>query len=170
MTRKTSTVAFLLFACSTLLAASAEAAALHPDGPTATYRGFGPSQPTADGYICALFDSFGVRVGSVQFHADGRIDLKLGTEEAHYRALTPGITDFHDLDWSAFPEIPKEFKKADYRLMVFSGRFVVGDNTTEVMPFTELADDISVVEARCVYIVDGAGNVVFCLNCIFTLA
>jgi hypothetical protein len=170
---KTLRGAALLLGCALLLTTSAWAAApgIHPDGPATTYRGWGPSVLTADGYVCTLFDSLGVRVGSVQFHDDGRIDLTLGTEQAHFVAQAEGFTDFHDLDTNVFPDIPKQFKAKDgYRLMTFTGRFAVGANTAVDDPVTDLAKTISVVEARCVYVVDSAGNIVFCLNCIFTVS
>jgi hypothetical protein len=169
---RTLRTATFTIACAVWMTAAAWAAAPHPDGPATTYRGWGPSAATADGYICTIFDSLGVRVGAVQFHADGRIDLTLGTEQAHFALTAPaGFTDFHDLDTTTFPSIPKKFTAQDgYRLMIFSGRFSVGENMTVAGPITSLASSISVVEARCVYVVDSAGNVVFCLNCIFTMS
>jgi hypothetical protein len=165
-------VAALVFAGAVWFTSAAWAAGgIHPDGPSTTYRGWGPSVPTPDGYVCTLFDSLGVRVGSVQFHSDGRIDLTVGTEQAHFVAHTAGITDFHDLDTAAFPSIPNQFKSKDgYRLMTFTGRFQVGANVAVAQPVTDLAKTTSVVEARCVYVVDSEGNVVFCLNCIFAMS
>ena len=168
---KTPRMAMFVLACAFVLTTPCWAAGLHPDGPATTYRGFGPSVPTTDGYVCTIYDSFGVRVGSVQFHADGRIDLTIGTEQAHFVTNPVGFGDIHDLDTATFPDIPKQFKSKDgYRLMVFTGRFEVGVNTAVGTPETRLADDISVVEARCVYVIDSAGNVVFCLNCVFTIS
>ena len=168
---KTARRATFVLGCALVLTTSAWAAGLHPDGPATSYRGWGPSVPTADGYVCTIFDSFGVRVGSVQFHSDGRADVTVGTEQAHLVANPVGFTDIHDLDNATFPDIPKQFKSKDgYRLMVFTGRFQIGTNTVVGMPETDLADSISVVEARCVYIIDSAGNVVFCLNCMFTIS
>jgi hypothetical protein len=126
---------------------------------------------TADGYVCSIYDSLGVRVGSVQFHADGRVDLSVGTAQAHFVTNPVGFTDVHDLDTAAFPDIPRQFKSKDgYRLLVFTGRYQVGANMAVGTPETELADGISVVEARCVYVIDSRGNVVFCLNCMFTIS
>jgi hypothetical protein len=169
---KTLRTATFAIACAVWMTAAAWAAAPHRDGPATTYRGWGPSVVTADGYICTIFDSLGVRVGEVQFHADGRIDLTLGTEQAHYALTAPaGITTFHDLDTTTFPSIPKKFRARDgYHLMIFTGRFSVGENMMVDAPITALARSISVVEARCVYVVDSAGNVVFCLNCTFTVS
>jgi hypothetical protein len=99
------------------------------------------------------------------------MDLTLGTQQANFWADPVGITNFHELDMATFPSIPKQFKsKAGYRLMTFTGRFAVGENLGVDEPVTELAETVSVVEARCVYIVDSAGNVVFCLNCIFSVS
>jgi hypothetical protein len=166
-TFKTATFAF---GCALMLSTAAWAAGMHPDGKATTYRGWGPSVATTDGYACALHDALGVRVGAVQFHADGRIDVTLGTEQAHFVANPIGLTDIHNLDIATFPDVPRAFRNGNYRLMVFTGRFQVGANMAVGTPETALADSISVVEARCVYIVDSAGNVVFCLNCIFTIS
>jgi hypothetical protein len=167
---KTARRATFVLGCALVLTTSAWAAGLHPDGPATTYRGGGPSVATADGYVCTIFDSLGVRVGSVQFHADGRIDVTVGTEQAHFATNPVGFTDIHPLDTATFPDIPKQFRTNGYRLMVFTGRFQVGANMVVTAPVTDFASSISVVEARCVYIVDSAGNVVFCLNCIFTIS
>jgi hypothetical protein len=168
---KTLTGAGFVLGCALVLTTPAWAISTHPDGAATTYRGWGPSVPTADGYACTIYDALGVRVGSVQFHADGRIDVTLGTEQAHFVTNPVGFADIHDLDTATFPDIPKQFQsKGGYRLMVFTGRFQVGVNTAVGTPETELADRISAVEARCVYIIDSAGNVVFCLNCTFTIS
>ena len=167
---KTARRATFVLGCALVLTTSAWAAGLHPDGPATTYRGGGPSVPTADGYVCTIFDSLGVRVGSVQFHADGRTDVTVGTEQAHFVTNPVGFTDIHNLDTATFPDIPKQFRNNGYRLMVFTGRFQAGANMTVGTPETDFADSISVVEARCVYVIDSAGNVVFCLNCIFTIS
>lgn len=171
---KTSTFAAVLFACAAVLTSPAWAASgKHPDGAAATYRGWGPSNQLADGYECTLFDSLGVRAGSVAFHTDGTIDLALGTEQAHFQATVSGVTAIYDLDAvaDAFPSIPSQFKsKGGYRIMIFTGRFAVGENIFVINPVTELAQSISVVEARCIYIIDTDGNVVFCLNCAFVVS
>src|SRR5262249_58381168 len=168
--RKTLRGAPFVLGCALVLTTPAWAAGLHPDGPATTYRGWGPSVPTAGGYVCTIFDSLGVRVGSAQFHADGRVDLTVGTEQAHFVTNPVGFTDIHPLDSATFPDIPRQFRSNGYRLMVFTGRFQVGANMTVGTPETELADSISVVEARCVYIVDSAGNVALCLNCMVTIS
>src|SRR6266496_4397257 len=99
MAMKTLKTVTLVFACAVWLTSPAWAAGgIHPDGASTIYRGAGPSVPTADGYVCTLFDAHGVRVGAVQFHADGRIDLTVGTEQAHFAAGAPGLTDLHDID------------------------------------------------------------------------
>jgi hypothetical protein len=166
---KTLRGAAFVLGCTLVLSTPAWAA-VHPDGPATTYRGGGASVPTADGYICTIYDSLGARVGSVQFHADGRIDVTVGTEQAHFVTNPVGFTDIHAMDTATFPDVPKQFRNGGYRLMTFTGRFQIGANMTVGTPETELADSISVVEARCVYVIDSAGNVVFCLNCIFTIS
>lgn len=163
----------VLFACATLLSSPAWAASgKHPDGPAATYRGWGPTEILADGYECSLFDSLGVRAGSVAFHGDGRLDLAIGTEQAHFQAASIGVTSFHDLDAVAdsFPSIPQKYRGKGYRIMIFTGRFAVDENVFVIEPVTELAESISAVEARCVYIVDADGNVLFCVNCTFVIS
>jgi len=169
---KTLRGAALLFACTVWLTstASAQNPNTHPDGPSTTYRGWGPSALTADGYECTLFESRGVRVGSAAFHRDGRVDLTLGTEQAHFVMARGGLATFYPIDIASFPSIPDRFKSGRYQLMVFAGRFVVGENLFVNGPVTDLAKGISIVEARCVYITDLAGNVLFCLNCIFTIS
>jgi hypothetical protein len=169
---KTLRIATVLAACAVSLGLAAGArAATHPDGASTTYRGWGPTALSADGYACTLFDSSGVQVGSVAFHGDGRIDLTLGTEQAHFQAAPIGLTDVHELDPASFPDLPARFKdKQGYRLLTFTGRFAVGVNMDAVEPVTQLAKNISVVEARCVYVIDDAGNVVFCLNCLFAVS
>ena len=164
--------AALLFAFAVLLTStsSAQTSRTHPDGPSATYRGWGPTVLTADGYECTLFDSRGVRVGSAAFHSDGRIDLTVATEQAHFVAAPVGLTTLHPMDLASFPSIPAQFRNDRYQLMVFTARFAVGENFFVNAPVTELATSISVVEARCVYIIDRAGNVVFCLNCTFVIS
>ena len=160
----------ILFACMAIVNATPVEAAMHPDGQATLYRAWGPTVPTQDGYLCPLFDSFGVQLGSVQFHFDGRADLTIGTEQAHFIGQTMGFVAFGPLDTFGFPDIPKQYRKDGYRLMTFSSRMAVGVNMFVVQPATPLAQSISVVEARCVYIVDSAGNVVFCLNCLFVLS
>lgn len=168
---KTFKFATLLIACAAMLALPAWAAnGRHPDGPAATYRGWGPTDLLADGYQCTLFDSLGVQTGAVAFHDDGTIDLTLGTQQARFQATSAGVKAIYDLNSvaDAFPSIPQQYKsKGGYQIMVFAGRFAVGQNLFPVAPVTQLAQSISVVEARCVYIIDGNGNVVFCLNCSF---
>jgi hypothetical protein len=170
---KMSRLTTVLFACATLLSSPAWAAnGKHPDGPAATYRGWGPTDLLADGYECSLFDSLGVRAGSIAFHSDGTLDLSIGTEQAHFQAAPVGVTQFYDLDAVAdsFPSIPQKYRGKGYRIMTFTGRFAVGENIFVIDPATELAESISVVEARCVYIVDADGNVLFCLNCTFVIS
>ena len=159
--------AFLVLLTST---ASAQTPRTHPDGPSTTYRGWGPTVLTVDGYECTLFDSMGVRVGSVAFHNDGRADLNVGTEQAHFVAAPAGLTTLHPMDVASFPSIPTQFRNGRYQLKVFAARLAVGANLFVIAPVTELAQSVSVVEARCVYIIDLAGNVVFCLNCMFTVS
>ena len=159
--------AFTVFVTST---SSAQTPRTHPDGPSTTYRGWGPTVLTADGYECTLFDSMGVRVGSVAFHNDGRADLNVGTEQAHLVAAPVGLTTIHPMDVASFPSIPTQFRNGRYQLKVFTVRLAIGANLFVNAPVTELAESVSVVEARCVYIIDLAGNVVFCLNCMFTVS
>src|SRR5262245_24520512 len=159
---KTLGVAILL-ACIALVNSTPAAAGTHPDGKSATYRAWGPTALTQDGYACALFDSLGVQVGAVQFHADGRVDVTIGAEQAHFIGQTMGLTAFHPLDIVAFPDIPRQYRRDGYQMMTVTARMAVGANTIVAAPSTPLAQSISVVEARCVYIVDSAGNIVFCL-------
>ncbi len=171
MTKGIKTLAItILFACMALVNSTPAEAGTHPDKPSTTYRAWGPTVATQDGIICTLFDSFGVQLGSVQFHADGRADLTIGVEQAHFIGQTMGLTAFHPLDTFAFPDIPRQYRKDGYRLMTVSSRMAVGVNTIVALPSTPLAQSISVVEARCVYIVDSDGNIVFCLNCVFVLS
>jgi hypothetical protein len=169
---KTLRGAAFLFACTVWLipTAWAQSPGIHPDGPATTYRGGGPTVLTADGYTCTLFESHGVRVGSATFHSDGRIDLTLGTEQAHFVAAPVGLTTLYPIDVASFPSIPTRFRNNSYQLMVFTGRFAVGQNLFVNSPVTDLGKSISVVEARCVYVIDLAGNVQFCLNCVFTIS
>jgi hypothetical protein len=160
----------ILFACMAIVNSTPAEAGMHPDGPATIYRAWGPTVPTQDGYACTLFDSFGVQVGSVQFHADGRADVTIGTEQAHFIGQTMGLAAFHPLDTFGFPDIPKQYRKDGYRLMTYSARMAVGENMSVASPSTSLAQSISVVEVRCVYIVDSAGNIVFCLNCLFVVS
>ena len=90
--------------------------------------------------------------------------------ESQQRSIVIGFTDIHPLDTATFPNIPRQFRTDRYRLMVFTGRFQIGANMAVAEPATDFANSISVVEARCVYVIDSAGNVVFCLNCIFTIS
>ena len=164
--------AAFLFAFTILLisTSSAQTPRTHPDGPSTTYRGWGPTVLLADGYECTLFDSMGVRVGSAAFHSDGRIDLTVATEQAHFAAAPVGLTTLYPMDLASFPSIPSQFKNERYQLMVFAARFAVGTNLFVNAPVTELAKSVSVVEARCLYIIDQAGRVVFCLNCSFIIS
>src|SRR5215470_5980089 len=122
--------AAFLFAFAVLLTvtSSAQTPRTHPDGPSTTYRGWGPTVLTADGYECTLFDSMGVRVGSVAFHNDGRADLNLATEQAHFVSAPVGLTTLHPMDVASFPSIPTQFRNGRYQLMVFAARFVIGAN------------------------------------------
>jgi hypothetical protein len=161
----------ILFACTALVSSTPAQAATHPDGRSTTYRGWGATALTQDGYVCALFDSFGVQAGSVEFHADGRIDVTIGAEQARFIAQPVGVAAFHPLDTATFPDIPRQYRGRDgYQIMTYTARLVVGVNLSVASPTTPLAQSISVVEARCVYIVDSDGNVVFCLNCAFVLS
>ena len=164
--------AAFLFAITVLLTStsSAQTSRTHPDGPSTTLRGWGPTVPTADGYECTLFDSMGVRAGSAAVHGDGRIDLTVATEQAHFQMTRVGLTSLHPIDVASFPSIPQRFRDERYQLLVFAGRGVVGENLFVNAPVTEFAESISVVEARCVYIIDRAGNVVFCLNCMYVIS
>src|SRR5215475_9385200 len=161
---KTLRGAAFLFACAVWLISTAWAQerSTHPDGPSTTYRGWGPAELTADSYTCTLFESRGVRIGSATFHSDGRIDLTIGAEQTHFVAAPVGLSTHYPIDVSSFPSIPSRFRNDRYQLMVFTGRFAVGENLFINGQPTELASSISVVEARCVYIVDLAGNVQFC--------
>jgi len=160
----------ILIAGGALVHSMPAEAGTHPDGPSTTYRGWGQTVRTQDSYICTLFDSFGVQVGSAEFHADGRVDVTIGAEQAHFIGQTMGLVALHPLDTFAFPDIPRQYRKDGYQLMSFSARMAVGVNTIVASPLTPLAQSISIVEARCVYIVDSAGNVVFCLNCVFVVS
>jgi hypothetical protein len=164
--------AAFLFAFTVLLnsTSSAQTSRTHPDGPATTYRGWGPTVLIADGYECTLFDTMGVRVGSAAFHRDGRIDLTVATEQAHFQMTPVGLTTLHPIDVASFPSIPAQFRNERYQLLVFAGRGVVGANLFVNAPVTEFAESISVVEARCVYIIDQAGNVVYCLNCMYVIS
>src|SRR5262245_8578133 len=171
MTKRIKTLGVaILFACTVLVSAIPAEATPHPDGQSTTYRGWGAALRTQDGYICSLSDSLGAQVGSVEFHADGRVDLTIGAEQAHFVAQPVGFTDVHPLDTAAFPDIPRQYRSNGYQIMTFTARLAVGVNTSIASPLTPLAQRISVVEARCVYIVDSAGNVVFCLNCVFVVS
>src|SRR5262245_58245836 len=160
----------ILFACMAIVNSTPAEAGTHPDGPPTTYRAWGPTLLTQDGYACTLFDSFGIQVGSVQFHSDGRVDVTIGAEQAHFIARPVGITGFSALDTASFPDIPRQYRNGGYQMMTFSARLAVGVNMIVASPPTPLAQSISTVEVRCVYIVDSAGNIVFCLNCVFVLS
>lgn len=163
----------VLFACAAMTSPAWAANGKHPDGPAATYRGWGPSDQLADGYACTLFDSLGVRSGSIAFHDGGTGDLTIGTEQAHFQMTAPGVTAIYDLDAVAdsFPSIPQQYKsQGGYQIMIFTGRFEAGKNLFAIEPVTEFASGISTIEARCVYILDADGNVVFCLNCFFVIS
>jgi hypothetical protein len=151
---------------------SAASAQTHPDGSSTTYRGWGPANQLQGGYECPLFESRGVRVGSIAFYRDGRVNLTIGQLGAKFNAAGVGITTLHPLDVASFPSIPLRFRTSGYQLMVYTARFKVGENL-HVRDGKLVEDnglDISVIEARCVYIVDLAGNVQFCLNCAFTIS
>src|SRR5215831_21145966 len=119
--------AAFLFAFTILLISTswAQTPRTHPDGPSTSYRGWGPTVLSADAYECTLFDSMGVRVGSAAFHSDSRIDLTIATEQAHFVAAPVGLTTLYPMDLASFPSIPPQFKNERYRLMVFAARFEV---------------------------------------------
>jgi len=169
---KTLSGAAFLFAFTVLVTSTAwaQSPSTHPDGPSTTYRGWGPAELTADSYTCTLFESSGVRVGSATFHNDGKLDVTVGTSQAHFVAAPVGLTTVHPIDVASFPSIPTRFRNERYQLMVFTARFVVGENLFVSQPVTEMASHISAVEARCVYVIGLAGNVRFCLNCMFTVS
>src|ERR1041385_8977330 len=135
----------ILFACMALVNSTPAEAGTHPDGKATAYRGWGPTVPTQDGYICTLFDSFGVQVGSVQFHADGRIDATVGVEQAHFLTRPVGLSDVHALDTITFPDIPRQYRTDGYQIMTFSARLVAGVNMVVGSPTTSLAQSISVI-------------------------
>jgi hypothetical protein len=163
--------AFLLaFTVLVNFTAWAQSQSTHPDGPSTTYRGWGPAELTEDSYTCTLFESSGVRVGSATFHSDGRLDVTVGTSQAHFVAAPVGLTTRQPIDVASFPSIPTRFRNERYQLMVFTARFVVGENLFVNEPVTEMVKHISAIEARCVYVIDLAGNVRFCLNCFFTVS
>src|SRR5262249_44171715 len=134
--------AAILFACTALLNSTPAEAGTHPDGQSTAYRAWGPTTLTQDGYACTLFDSFGVQVGSVQFHADGRIDVTVGAEQAHFITRPVGISDFHPLDVVTFPDIPKQYRSGGYQMMTFSARLAAGVNMAVASPSTPLAQSV----------------------------
>lgn len=152
---------------------SAASAQNHPDGSSTTWRGWGPAEQLQGGYECTLFESRGLRLGSIAFYRDGRINLTIGRTTAHFTSPRVGITTVHPLDVASFPSIPLRFRTSGYQLMVYTARFKLLENL-----FVKYTDDkleevnmgISSIEARCVYIIDLAGNVVFCLNCAITVS
>lgn len=154
------------------VAASGPQRPRHPDGSCDTYRGWGPTSLSMTGYTCTLFNSDGAAAGEIYFgFSDGAIDVVLGGRDAHFSSTgAGGVFGFAPLDEAAFPDladVPAEFKTDDHSLLSFSGRSVIGENVDIADPETALARSISVVEARCVYIIDSNGIPVYCLNCLF---
>jgi len=175
MIRSKKMVSCLIAAASvTLVAASGSQGVLHPDGSAISYRGWGPTTLSQDGYTCTLYDSNASRAGEIHFaFAGGRMDLRLGGRDAHFISDGSGLFSFHNLDQAAFPNlanVPAEFKTAGHSMMVFAARGQIGVNTQIATPVTSLARSITVVEARCVYIVDSSDVPVYCMNCIYEIS
>jgi hypothetical protein len=168
---KTLKKAALLLAAAAWLT-SAASAQTHPDGSSTTYQGWGPAEQLQGGYECTLFESRGFRVGSIAFYRDGRINLTIGRGTAHFTSPRVGITTVHPLDVASFPSIPLRFRTSGYQLMVYTARFKLWENlfVKDSKLVEEETMGISSIETRCVYIVDLAGNVQFCLNCAITVS
>lgn len=143
----------------------------HPDGASAAYRGWGPTTLSQDGYTCTLYNSDGSEAGEIHFgFFNGAVDLVLGGREAHFTNEGSATLGFGPLDEAAFPSlagVPDQFKTAAHSMLTVAGRGEIGVNARIAEPVTPLARSVRVVEIRCVYIVDGYGVPVWCLNCLF---
>jgi len=148
----------------------------HPDGNSLTYRGWGPSNGDEDGYECTLYGPAGDVVGTISFTATGTAHLVLPGREANFQIAAYGYNELHPLDAEAmanFPilsTVPDEYKQAGNQILVFAGRYEAGTNLFLIEPVTPFASEINTIEARCIYILDSNGNVIFCLNCVFVIS
>jgi len=166
--------AFLIAPFSLTFANIAQAAqTAHPDGAAVTYRGWGKSTVAAPGHNCPLYDEHGFKVGEVTFPDGDSGTLSIHGKTGSFDVVTPGVAvpvPMDDAALGAFPNIPAEYRNGNYGLLYFNGHYVLGDSLEWTTPDSPLARLINVVDARCIYIVDAQGNIVFCLNCIFSFS
>lgn len=184
---KTTVLAFAV-AIAALFSVAAQASTIsliHPDGGARTFRGFGPTVISADGYGCTLYNELGVKVGTITHHYDDVTHPEAGQTvilDVVGGSLTGvgagpmGVMGFGELG-AIGAEIPAEYNNpADYGIMVFSARVEDG-NDFDFTRTSGVLRNASVVEPRCIFIVPlhptpGNPNMlpVFCLNCIYSIS